>query len=211
MGAPLSALLEDISVPEIGVPDVLSQAAAEAKDIFAPKVRKGWNADAQDEARCDFAPDRNSIGHRGVLFAAVWRKSVKGRTLSDVKKDDDMVPFFAENIALLIRDFCGSFLRAGDYAVVTTPPRRHRTRNFGERVAEAIAAILDVDFYSECAHAPSRQRVGAVFTPLNIPKQQNVIVVDDIVTTGSTFIAMKNLLTEHGKNCMFFAGINNKM
>ena len=37
------------------------------------------------------------------------------------------------------------------------------------------------------------------------------IVFDDFVTTGSTLKAMRNVLTEHHKNCVFFTGINNKL
>ena len=38
-----------------------------------------------------------------------------------------------------------------------------------------------------------------------------IIVVDDFVTTGSTLLSMRNLLTSLGKNVVFFAGVNNKL
>lgn len=41
--------------------------------------------------------------------------------------------------------------------------------------------------------------------------EPNVIVFDDFVTTGSTLLAMKNLLNEHQKNTVFITGINNKL
>ena len=78
-------------------------------------------------------------------------------------------------------------------------------------VVASIAKELGIPFYFDCAHCHSKQRVGAVFDPNNLPHEPNVIVFDDFVTTGSTLLAMKNLLQEHGKNPVFFAGINNKL
>ena len=80
-----------------------------------------------------------------------------------------------------------------------------------ESVANQIAAALQIPFYFDCAHCRNRQRVGAIFDPNNIPREDNVIVFDDFVTTGSTLQAMKNLLQEQGKNPVFFCGINNKL
>ena len=61
------------------------------------------------------------------------------------------------------------------------------------------------------AFAPSKHGVGTVFSANNIPPHRNFIVFDDFVTTGQTLVSMKNLLVSLGKNCTFFAGINNKL
>ena len=50
-----------------------------------------------------------------------------------------------------------------------------------------------------------------MFDPHNVPVEKNVIVFDDFVTTGSTILAMKNMLHSLGKNPVFFCGINNKL
>ena len=46
---------------------------------------------------------------RGVFFITLWKKSVYGRTLTDIEGDDDMVGFFADNITQLIRSVLGLF------------------------------------------------------------------------------------------------------
>ena len=74
-----------------------------------------------------------------------------------------------------------------------------------------IAEMLGLPFFEDCAFAPSKHRVGTVFTANNIPQQRNIIVFDDFVTTGQTLVSMQNLLISLGKNCTFFAGINNKL
>ena len=122
-----------------------------------------------------------------------------------------MVQFFIDSLAPVIRECIGHHICDGSWAIVTTPMRRHKDRNFATLVSEGLAKELGIPFYFDCAHCRSKQRVGAVFDPNNLPHEPNVIVFDDFVTTGSTLLAMKNLLQEHGKNPVFFAGINNKL
>lgn len=195
--------LADVSDLSLDIPK------REGKDIFSSHQRSSW--DKTVEARCDFQYRLRLTRRASTNFISIWQKSIVGRTLTDIKADDDMVPFFVENLAPVIRECVGYHLHDGSWAIVTTPMRRHRERNFATLIAEELASELDIPFYFDCAHCHSKQRVGAVFSPNNIPREPNVIVFDDFVTTGSTLLAMKNLLQEHGKNCVFFTGINNKL
>ena len=209
----LDEMLNDIEVPSLDVPELGALLVSDkSKDLFEEKKRKAWKELDVAEARCDFAPNRMRITNRGgVFFITLWKKSVYGRTLTDIKCDDDMVGFFAGNITPLIRSVLGSFLSPDDFAVVTTPKRRHKERNFATLIAMRIAEQLGLPFFEDCAFAPSKHRVGTVFTANNIPPQRNIIVFDDFVTTGQTLVSMQNLLVSLGKNCTFFAGINNKL
>lgn len=209
----LDEMLNDIEMPSLDVPELGALLVSDkSKDLFEEKKRKAWKELDVAEARCDFASNRMRITNRdGVFFITLWKKSVYGRTLTDIKGDDEMVGYFADNIAPLIRSVLGSFLNGDDFAVVTTPKRRHKERNFATMISEKIAEHLGLPFYDDCALAPSKHRVGTVFTANNIPPQRNIIVFDDFVTTGQTLVSMQNLLREHQKNCVFFAGINNKL
>lgn len=211
----LDEYINEIDVPVLEVPDLdASPAKAKVgdKNLFAEKKRAAWKGVQVDEARCDFSPNRMRITNRGGVFViTLWKKSVYGRTLTDIKGDDAMVGYFADNIAPLIKSVIGSFLSPEDYAIVTTPKRRHKERNFATMIAEKIGKHLGLPFYDDCAFAPSKHRVGTVFTANNIPPQRNIIVFDDFVTTGQTLVSMQNLLLKHHKNCVFFAGINNKI
>lgn len=211
----LVEMCNDIEVPNLDVPDLNDLSVSitdKSKDLFEEKKRVAWKAVNTAEARCDFAPSRMKISNRGgVFFISLWKKSVYGRTLTDIKGDADMIEFFANNIVPLIRKVLGSFLSPEDFAVVTTPKRRHKVKNFASLISESIAEQLGLPFYEDCAFAPSRHRVGTVFSANNIPPHRNIIVFDDFVTTGQTLVSMQNLLLEHGKNCVFFAGINNKI
>ena len=82
----------------------------------------------------------------GLRVMAVWKRTVKGPTLADIKADDEKVPLFANRVAALIRQVLGEHLQHGDFAVVTTPRRRHKERNFACMVAEQIAQRLGVPY-----------------------------------------------------------------
>ena len=204
----ISSVTDGISLPSM--PDLsLDVSVKEQKDIFALEQRKSW--DKSVEARCDFTYKLRLTRRASTNFITIWQKSVFGKTLTEIKSDDDMIPFFVESLVPVIRECIGYHICDGSWAIVTTPMRRHKDRNFATLVSEGLAKDLGIPFYFDCAHCRSKQRVGAIFDPNNLPNEPNVIVFDDFVTTGSTLLAMKNLLQEHGKNPVFFAGINNKL
>lgn len=204
-------IVADIVKVELGMPD-FTDVAGSGKELFSKAARKSWHAGSQEVARCDFAPNKAGLHPRaGVWFHSLWKRSAKGRTLSDIKEDGAMADFFAQALAPFIAGVLGGFLAMGGFAMVTTPARRHKVGNFGERTACAIASRLGIPFFPACAVARSCQRIGAVFDEGNIPPQRNIIVFDDIVTTGSTLSAMDTLLRAKGKNCFFVVGINNQL
>lgn len=183
-------------------------------DIFAEKSRKAWHADAAPEPRCDFSPNRIAINlrHPGFRTITPYRRSLYGRTLSDIKEDPNMVPFLANSLYELISSIIGTMIRPDQFAVVAPPKRRHKVNNFAAAMAGILAGRLGIPFIDDFAECHSRQRVNAKFTlAAPVPEQHNIIVVDDIITTGSTLISMHSLLRSLDKNSLFFAAINNKL
>ena len=212
----LDDVLNDIEVPSLNVPDLDASSFSrdESKDLFAEKKRAAWKDVQQAEARCDFAPNKVRISYRNPAFGIIslWKKSLYGRTLTDIKSDDAMVEKFAEGMNTLIRQILGHSLASGDWCIVTSPKRRHKTRNFASLIAAQLGSLLGILFYEDIAECHSKHRVGAVFTfGAEPPKERNIIVFDDFVTTGATMISMKNLLEPLGYNLVFFTGINNKI
>ena len=211
----LDELLNDIEVPSLTVPEIdASFAHDESKDLFAEKKRAAWKDVQQAEARCDFAPNKVRISYRNPAFGIIslWKKSLYGRTLTDIKSDPDMIEKFAVGMNALIRQILGHSLASGDWCIVTSPKRRHKEHNFASLISARLAALLAVNFYEDLAECHSKHRVGAVFTLSGEPpKERNIIVFDDFVTTGATMISMKNLLEPLGYNLVFFTGINNKL
>lgn len=216
MDPSIDDLLNDIEVPSLEAPDLDGSFAptCEAKNLFAEKKRAAWKDVQQAEARCDFAPNKVRISYRNPQFGIIslWKKSLYGRTLTDIKSDPDMVEKFAEGMNTLIRQILGHSLVSGDWAIVTSPKRRHKTRNFASLISARLAELLGIPFYEDLAECHSKHRVGAVFTfGKEAPTESNIIVFDDFVTTGATMISMRELLNPLGKNLVFFTGINNKL
>ena len=211
----LDEVLNDIEVPSVEAPDLdTSFVSDKSKDLFAPKSRAAWKDVQQAEARCDFAPNKVRISYRNPAFGIIslWKKSVYGRTLTDIKSDPEMVEFFATNVANLVGQILGNSLADGDWCIVTSPKRRHKERNFASLISARLAELLGIPFYEDVAECHSKHRVGAVFTfGKQPPAERNIIVFDDFVTSGATMISMRELLLPLGKNLVFFTGINNKL
>ena len=213
----LSDILSDIPLStEVNVPDLGSFSARKpqtvAADLFAEKSRAGWKqADDAVVARCDFDRKLALTRRSDVTFLSLWKKSVYGRTLEEIKADPNMVGFFADNLASMIRESLGVNLAKGGWAICTTPKRRHLQRNFASLISAEIAARIGIPFYEDVASCHSKHRVNAVFTLNFLPEEQNLIVFDDFVTTGQTLRSMRLLLEPSGKNLVFAAGINNKL
>ena len=206
--------LSELTFPEVGEGSLVvdipqKQSKVLQKDLFAVSKRKSW--DKTVEARCDFTYKLSLTRRSDVDFISIWKKSVYGRTLTDIKGDPDMVTFFADNITPVISETLGYHLSDGSWAVCTSPKRRHREKNFATLISERIAASLGIPFYEDVALCHSKQRVNAVFEINNLPQESNIIVFDDFVTTGMTLAGMKKLLYSLGKNGVYFSCINNKL
>ena len=208
----LSDLLQEVSVPSVSVAlDDLRSTRRKEKDtdLFAEKKRKAW--DKSVEARCDFTPKVRITRRSGLFFLSLWQKSLYGRTLTDIKADDSMVPFFADNLAPIITDVLGSQLRKGGWCIVTSPRRRHLVKNFATRISELLAAKLDVPFYPDVCSCRSKQRMNAIFDVHLVPDEPNIICFDDFVTTGQTMAAMRRAFSPYQKNFFQVTAINNKL
>ena len=210
----MEGVLNDLTFPEVGdgslVIDLPTKQSKEIqKDLFAVKKRSSW--DKANEARCDFFYKLKLTRRSDVNFISIWQKSLYGRTLTDIKSDPLMVGRFADSISPVIIETLGSNLSLGSWCICTSPKRRHKVKNFATLISERIGEIIGIPFYEDVAFCHSKQRVNAVFELNVLPKESNIIVFDDFVTTGQTLAAMKNLLQPLGKNLCFFTGINNKL
>ena len=201
----------DLSSLDLTFPsgDAAPQGRAQQKDLFAVQKRKSW--DKSTEARCDFSYKLRLTRRSNVNFISIWQKSIYGRTLTDIKADPDMVVFFAESICPVIREMLGYHLDEGGWCICTSPKRRHKVKNFATLISERLGQMLEIPFYEDVAFCHTKQRVNAVFELNVLPKEPNVIVYDDFVTTGQTLAAMRRLLQPLGKNLVWFTNVNNKL
>ena len=160
----MDEVLNDIEVPSLEAPDLDASfvPSAQSKDLFAEKKRAAWKDVQQAEARCDFAPNKVRISYRNPSFGIIslWKKSLYGRTLTDIKSDPDMIEKFAEGMNTLIRQILGHSLATGDWCIVTSPKRRHKERNFASLISARLGSLLGIPFYENIAECHSKHRVG---------------------------------------------------
>lgn len=213
VGASMSESLE--SIQQAPLSDILRSIGEthQMKDLFAEAgPRKAWHAEHADVlARCDLSEQHVHLFPKvGLRIIAVWKRAVKGPTLADIKADDGMVPVFSNSLAPVIRSVLGENLSSGGFAVITTPRRRHKERNFACMVAASLAQNLGIPYREDVAIARTKQRIGVDFEPGNIPPETNLICFDDFVTTGSTLGAMNRLLAPMGKNIVYVVGVDNQ-
>lgn len=173
-------------------------------------VHKAWKGANAAEARADISVLRPCLRLQdGVYTHSCFRKSPIGPTLSEIKTDPRYLDTLATPLADLIRDV----LHVADpeqWGVTCAPARRHPENNFGYALCRRVAEILGLRAFTDFAVATGRARVHAVFQADKIPDVPNLIVIDDIMTTGSTMLSMSNLCAEHGKSAMFFTAIMNR-
>ena len=210
----MKGIISELTFPEVDEGSLVinldsTKSRTHPKDLFAVNKRKSW--DKSTEARCDFTYNLRLTRRSDVNFVSIWKKSVYGRTLTDIKNDPAMVEFFTESMVPIIRETLGSNLDKGSWCICTSPKRRHKERNFATLISEKIAEQLGIPFYEDVAFCHSKQRVNAVFELNVLPDESNIIVFDDFVTTGQTLAAMKRLLMPLGKNLCFYTAINNKL
>lgn len=197
----------DDALSKVDVPSgSLDFSLVATKDDFLHKKQKAWR---HNEPRCDFKYDPQ-LSRCGLFVMSVWRRSILGRTLSEIKADPAEVDRFGKFVSEFILEFLGNGFNPQQWAIITAPCRRHKENNFAKRCARDIANRLNISFLEDIFTCHSRQRVNAVFNLEYVPQQDNLIVFDDIVTTGSTLIAMNKLIKPLGKNTFFVTGIKNR-
>lgn len=214
MASPVSDILGDIpqpDIPDIALPGVPELFSSKKQKTSLDNARKAWHEVTQQEPRCDFTPNRQQLKPKKPIFVhCLWRRSQKGPTLSEIKESTEFIGMFAAHTARFISQTIGSHLDKGDWVLITPPPRRHRQRNFAQSVADEMARELGMQFNPDVLKAKNRQRVMATFEVEEIPKQQNILVYDDIMTTGSTFQACHRALLPYNKNLIYFTSISNE-
>lgn len=166
-----------------------------------------WNDRERPEKKCDLA-DSVALHTKGNLsFVSLFRTSEEGDTLSDIKSDFGNASRFAAAAETVIRNLVGMAVTEG-WCIVTTPKRRHRERNFSETVCIDISERLGVTFHPDLITCENRQRVNPTFKMEYFIPEQNIILFDDIVTTGMTLAESRRLLAN--RNVVTVVGIYNR-
>lgn len=174
---------------------------------FLFEKRKGWGK-AKDH-KCPVCDMREKIEiheHVGYKTISMYKKSEEGIPFDVIKKDSSYIDIFSNSATNLIRGLIGLKVK-NDWCLVTTPKRRHKEENFSDNVCKKISLDLGIKYYPDIVIAKTKQRVNPIFELQGQIEENNVIIYDDIITTGSTILATAKLF--NSKNTLLIVGINN--
>ena len=145
------------------------------------------------------------------LYTSFFATSEEGTPISEIKQDPEMVGLFAENLVDYISLYLGSNLSEGSWCMATTPRRRHAAGfHFSTEVCRTAAERLGIPFREDIVTAKNRTRVNAVFKLEKDPGEHNVILYDDILTTGTTLKETRRLLLEKRHTVLPIVAIRNQ-
>ncbi|MBQ9251579.1 MAG: ParB N-terminal domain-containing protein [Clostridia bacterium] len=170
------------------------------------KKEKRW---AESKKKCDLTDKVTVRKANGEYYQCLMKTGNKGIPLESIKTEKH-VPFIAENAIEFIREMSGGNLSECGWCLLTTPRRRHAEGfHFATAVCEYIAGELLIPFYPDVATCKNRDRINPEFTMHVWPEEKNVILYDDILTTGRTVKAMRELLVEAGYTVLTVISIDN--
>jgi hypothetical protein len=170
------------------------------------KKRSSWGkAKDYKEPCCDLS-DHLQLHKRDCFFyICSYHNTPTGIPLSEVKTEPN-VELFARKAEEIVRGIV-QLRDTKDWCIITTPKRRHKEKNFASMVATQLAKFLGIPFYDDTMEAHGRDRINPEFKLVKDIPESNIILYDDILTTGSTIRACVHLLTD--KNVVCVIGIDN--
>jgi len=155
--------------------------------------KKSWH---NLEKKCNLKRQIAQNEKTGMIYTTFYKTTKDGFPLEDIKKDDTNVRLFADNLVDYIQKWIGNTGKT--WCLITTPRRRNKDFHFATAVCEAAAKDLRIPFYMDAATAANRKRIDPVFFKNADPKEHNIILYDDIITTGSTVLKTRELfIQEH--------------
>ena len=194
----------DIGSMEDGVPDVGgTEEKAGEKTKGKPWTTRG--------VRCDMKPclaAREKNGHR---YVSLFASSKEGMTLEEIKNSPKCEEQMAAALIRHLRESLGTNLAECGWAMMTTGRRRHREGyHFATAVSSVAAKELGIPFREDVIRCANADRLKPALTIEAEPEEKNLILFDDIITTGTTMSRTADLLMERGKTVLIVIGIRNQ-
>ena len=149
----------------------------------------------------------------GDFFSVTFFESNKkgdGADITAIKTNPENVAPFADCLVDYVLKTLGNNLSAGNWGLVTAPRRRHKQDfHFSTTICETAAKTLGLKFYEDAVSAENRNRIQPEFKLVIDPREVNVILYDDIVSTGETLRTTRRLLLDAGHCVICIVGIKN--
>ena len=170
--------------------------------------RESWKVSAK---LCDMKQHIAAREKAGFFYTTFFATGKKGRPLEDIKADPNAVRPFALNLADYLERSLGNNLARNNWCICTTPRRRHTTGfHFATEICKLAEAELGIPFYEDVVLTKNRSRIEPEFILNRDPVEPNVILYDDIITTGITIRETRRLLLEKDHTVLVVVAIRNQ-
>ena len=195
----LAAEMDDISLD-------MSQFGFEDPNEYTK--RESWKVSAK---LCDMKQHIVTREKAGFFYTTFFATGKKGRPLEEIKADPNAVRPFAFNLADYLERSLGDNLARNRWCICTTPRRRHQTGfHFATEICKLAEEELGIPFYEDVVLTKNRSRIEPEFVLNRDPVEPNVILFDDIITTGITIRETRQLLLEKGHTVLVVVAIRNQ-
>ena len=156
--------------------------------------KKRWD---ESKALCDLK-DRTALHKAGdMYYQSLMKVGKKGQPLAEITLEH-------------LKHTLGENLSKGDWCLMTTPRRRHGNGfHFATTICQLMSQDLGIPFYKDAVTCTNHNRINPIFELKKNPKEKNVILYDDILTTGCTLRATRDLLTQAGYTVFNLISIDN--
>ena len=170
---------------------------------------KSW---AKTEKLCDLKKKIKAHTNGAMIFTTFYEVGKRGIPITQIKEKESNAELFADNLCdYLVGATGGVTLLNGDWCLCTTPRRRHKDGfHFSTAICELASEKLGLPFYKDAFIAENASRLKPDFKLVINPKQTNVILYDDIISTGVTIRTCRQLLLDEGHVVLLNVGIQNQ-
>ena len=170
--------------------------------------RASWKV---SEKLCDMKQRITTREKTGFFYTTFFATGKKGRPLEEIKADPRAVRPFALNLADYLERTLGDNLTRNNWCICTTPRRRHmKGFHFATEVCRVAEEDLGIPFYEDAVLTKNRSRIEPEFVLNRDPDEANVILFDDIITTGITIRETRRLLLEKEHTVLVVVAIRNQ-
>lgn len=169
--------------------------------------RKSW---AHAEKRCGLKKKVKTMFNGDIIVTSFFEVGKTGKLILEIKEDPNNVPVFADNLCDYLDRTLGSNITKSGWCLITTPRRRHKEGfHFATEICRNAAEQIGIPFYSDAFESKNRNRIIPDFKMLIKPAERNVVIYDDIITTGQTIKTVRQMLVEAGYVTLLIVGIRN--
>lgn len=162
-------------------------------------------------AKCDMKLNVAARTKGGHWYTSLHAVSKDGLTLEEIKNDKKCERQLVDELTGYIKGALGGNLAGNGWAMITTGRRRHRDGyHFATEVTRKAAKKLKIPFYEDAIGCGNANRLKPALEIRTKPEEKNLILFDDIITTGTTAGRTMELLEREGYTVITIIGIRNQ-